>query len=446
MRTLLFFALIIIGAGGYLAYFNDLSVTITLYTGRQFQAPLVPLLLGAVALGLLLGLAGTLWNDLTGFFFNLGNKRRKRLAERVRALFLAAEREFLAGRTLKAKDLYRKITKLDPEHVQAISRLGDIARAKDAIKEAITLHRLAMRLDPDNPAHRLSMVDDYLAMGAHESVAQLVEPGLADDPKNQTLLIHLRTARAALKEWDAAAEVQERLMRTPMDGLVSREEKEILNGYRLEAALDLIQTGQREQGRAALIRLVRESAGFAPGHMTLAEVQMREGKAREALVTLRHGYEQTRDESFLPPIESVLIAHLEDPREALRLFSALVEREPNNARLRYYLARVYYRLEMIDDTAHVITQLEQQISVPFPELAALTARVHLRRGRVAEALRTLGEPAPPLNYACSRCGATSDGWNARCGRCGGWGHISPTLSIGGEATEPTDTILLPAPG
>ncbi len=446
MRILLFFALIIIAAGGYLAYFNKGQVSIALSDAHHFDVALVPLLLGCVSLGLLMGLIGTLWSDVKGYFTRMGAKRRTKQSERVVNLFLDAERERLAGRIQRAKDRYRKITKLDPEHTAAIAALGDIARAKGAGREAIDLHRLAFRLDPEHPAHRLSMVDDYISLGAFEGAAQMIDPGLSDDPKNQTLLMRLRDCRVALCEWDAAARAQERLMQSPMDGLDSRDEKDRLNGYRYEAAIAHLTEGQTEQARTALNKLIREAADFAPAYMSLADLLMREGKVEDALARLRAGYEQSRNESFLPRIENLLIVHLEDPREALRYFSSLVERDTKSLRLRYYLGRVYYRLEMIDDAIHILSQLEQQVD-SFPELNELMGRISLKRGNVSDAARALADTGPTLTYACTHCGIPTPEWQAGCDRCDTWGGVAPKLHLQPEESPgtPQHTILLPAP-
>ena len=446
MRILLFFALIIIAAGGYLAYFNKGEITINLSDAHQYDVAIIPLLLGCVALGLLMGLMGTLWSDTKGFFRRIGAKRRMKHSDRIRTLMLEADRERLAGRIQRAKDRYRKITKLDPEHTGAISALGDIARNAGAGKEAVELHRLAFRLDPEHPAHRLAMVDDYMSMGAYESAAQMIEPGLDEDGKNQSLLTRLRDCRVALREWDAAAEAQQRLMQSPMDGLDSRQEKARLNGYRYEAAMVQLGNGQTDLGRNGLNKLIREASNFSPAYISLADLLMREGKVQDALSLLRAGYEQTRDESFLPRIENILIVHLEDPREALRYFSSLVERDPKSLRLRYYLGHIYYRLEMIDDALHVLTQLEQQVDA-FPELSELLGRINLKRGKVGEATVALADTEPRTNYACIHCRIPTAGWQAGCEACGSWGTIAPKLNLQPEEGPgtPETTILLPAP-
>lgn len=446
MRTLLVFALILVSAGGYLAYFNTEPVQITVAPERTYQVALGPLLLACVAVGLAMGIAGSLVRDARHAFHDMGVRRRQRQGDRIDALFHQAENERVAGRAGKARDLYRKVTKLNPEHVPAITRLGELAREAGAHKEAITLHRLAFRLDPDDPSLLLAMVDDYVAMEAYESAVQLLHPALEEDPKNQTFLIRLREVHAAAGEWREAADAQERLIHTPMYGLDSRVERDLLTGYRYEAAMALLADGKSEQGRSALSNLVRSHTTFSPAYMALGEALLREGRVDDALRIHHQGYEQTRNESFLPHIENLYIVHKEDPREALRVFTALVDRDPKSFRLRYYLGRIYYRLEMIDDAFHIFTQLEQQTEA-FPEVQEMLGRIHLRRKHVDEALEALGETGPAAVYACAGCGHGTEGWQARCGACGAWGHVSPQLGVRPEQGMAAATpALLPAPG
>ena len=441
MRILLVFALIIIAAGGYLAYFNEGTATLTIAQDRQVEIGLVPLVLGAVTVGLAMGFLGTLWHDAVGFFTRIGSKRRRKHGEKIRTLFRAADRERLAGRTAKALELYKKVNKADPEHLPTIARMGDLARARGAAKDAISLHRLAFRLDPDDPAHRLALIEDQLSIGGYEAAVQLTEAGLDEDPKNQSLLARLRDSRAAQGEWDAAIAAQDRLTRTTMEGLDSHQEAARLTGLRYEGAMALINDGKGTQARHALNELIKGARTFAPAYMTLGELLHREGNTADALAAYREGYEQTRDESFLPPIENLFISHMEDPRQALRYFNALAERDPASLRLRFFLGRIYYRLEMIDDALHVFSQLEQEVD-RFPELADMLGRINLRRGDLAEAMAAFSATGPALNYVCGECGLSPTGWAARCLGCGSWGRITPHLHIAarGEAKG-----LLPAP-
>jgi len=114
--------------------------------------------------------------------------------------------------------------------------------------------------------------------------------------------------------------------------------------------------------------------------------------------------------------------------------------------LRYYLARVYYRLEMIDDAMHVLTQLEQDVD-SFPEVRELNGLIHLRRGQLSEASTTLAESTAQVAYTCAGCKVPSSSWHAYCEPCGTWGSISPKLHVNPDqaSSRSTGTALLPAP-
>lgn len=435
MRTLLFFSLVIIAAAGYIGYFNDTVVSVAVTSTKSYDVGLVTLLLGCLTAGLAMGLGGTMLRDAQLFFVNLSAKRRLRHTDRVHTLFQQAERERLAGRAAKARELYKKINKINPEYVPAISRTGDLARQKGAHKEAVSLHRLAFRLDPDDPNHRLSMIDDYMAMESYGSAVQLIEQVLAEDAKSQTLLMRLRDIHAKTGEWDAATSAQEQLIKTAMTGLDSKGEAATLAGFRYEAAAARLAAGKTERGKSILKEMVRQNSTFAPAYMSLGSVLMGEGKASEALALYRDAYEQTRDESFLPAIENLFIVQLEEPREAIRYFTTLVERDPKSLPLRYFLGRIYYRLEMIDDALHVLTQLEHQAG-GSPAVNEMVGRISLRRGEVGEALSAFGEASPAVPYGCKQCGMGQDQWAPRCAACGQWGQVVPVLAI----TQRADTI------
>jgi lipopolysaccharide biosynthesis regulator YciM len=445
MRTLLVLALLVLAGAGYLSYFNDGTVTLAYAEGRNATLGVVPLVLACVALGLLMGIGGTAWHDVRGFFGGLGRRHRERQAERVRHLLVRAGNERLAGRVDKAQELYRRALKAAPEDLEAVMGLADLLRQRGMPKDAIALHRLATRLAPEVRAYRLAVIDDYVAMESYERAAQQIEAALADDARHQALLTRLRELKVATSDWSGAAEAQERLLKTPMEGLDSRTEATRLTGLKYEAAVALATEGHATEAERALRDLTRESPDFAPAHMALGGLLFKGRGPAEALAAYQEGYEHTRDESFLPPIENLLIVHLEDPQAAVDYFTRLVDRDPKSLRLRYWLGRVHYRLEMIDDALHVLTRVEQAVTA-FPELSALLGRIHLRRGSVAEAAAALGEGSPPITYACDACGAFAEEWRARCASCGRWGSVGPRLRpvprAGSAAGVP---VLLPAP-
>jgi predicted Zn-dependent protease len=446
MRILLLLALVVIGGGGYLAYLNDGTVTLVYAPGRQFTLGVTPLLLACVTLGLAMGIGGAVWNDLRSVLARARARRRRRHAERLRHLLASAGNERLAGRVDKAVELYRRALKLDPENLRAVSGLGNLLRHQGKAREAISLHRLALRLDPERLAFRLAVIDDYIAMESYESASQQIRSGLKDDPRNQALAVRLRDVQVATADWAAAAEAQEQVLAGPMDGLDSRHEAALLTGFRYEAAVALLAQGKATQAREGFVALTRHAPDFAPAYMALGGMLMREDGARAALKVYQEGYEHTRDESFLPRIESVCIVHLEDPRRAIDHFSHLVERDPKSLRLRYWLGRVYERLEMIDDAVSVLSQVEQAVD-RFPELQALLARINLRRQAYGAALDALGEGSPPVAYHCGACDTPATAWVARCPACGRWGTVAPSLHITArpEPSPGPAAPLLPAP-
>jgi len=445
MRTLLVLALLVLAGAGYLAYFNDGAVTLTYAQERSVQVGVVPLLLACVALGLFMGIGGTVLHDLRGFLGALSRRRRARHAERVRHLLARASNERLAGRVDKAQELYRRAIKAAPEDLEAVTGLGDLLRQRGHPQDAIALHRLATRLAPEMRAYRLAVIDDYIAMESYERAAQQIEAALSDDPRCQALIARLRELRVAASDWGGAAEAQERLLKTPMEGLDSRTEATRLTGLKYEAAVALGAEGHASDAERALGELTRESPDFAPAHMALGGLLFKNRGAKEALAAYQTGYEHTRDESFLPPIEGLMIVHLEDPKGAVDYFTRLVDRDPKSLRLRYWLGRIHYRLEMIDDALHVLTQVEQAVT-SFPEMSALLGRIHLRRGATAAAMAALGEGSPPVAYACTACAAFAEAWVARCASCSRWGTVGPRLRV--APREPATTgepALLPAP-
>jgi rubrerythrin len=97
--------------------------------------------------------------------------------------------------------------------------------------------------------------------------------------------------------------------------------------------------------------------------------------------------------------------------------------DPQNSMLRFFLGKLYYRLEMVDDALETLDISE--IPEAFPQWNQLLGELFLRRNQCERAVeefkktidfkKTLRVP-----YCCSKCGHPDEQWAGRCPSCGTW--------------------------
>ena len=115
--------------------------------------------------------------------------------------------------------------------------------------------------------------------------------------------------------------------------------------------------------------------------------------------------------------------------EALR---TAVTRSANDFMPRLFLARLYLRLEMIDEAAREFAPLKDRAD-DSPTVRALLGSIHERRGDYQQAVTEYRTALEALDlvrfyYRCDVCDTRYTNWLDRCGSCLEWNQISIDLS------------------
>jgi lipopolysaccharide biosynthesis regulator YciM len=92
--------------------------------------------------------------------------------------------------------------------------------------------------------------------------------------------------------------------------------------------------------------------------------------------------------------------------------------------IRFFLGKLYYRLEMIDDAFEILASVDTGGSA-YPELHLLMGNLYLKRQQTERAVREFSKAlhiktALKLLYCCKECGFTSSEWSGRCEGCRRW--------------------------
>jgi tetratricopeptide (TPR) repeat protein len=163
-------------------------------------------------------------------------------------------------------------------------------------------------------------------------------------------------------------------------------------------------------------------------YLALADVYEKEGNEKERESILRKGFEETSAMVFLVRLEDFFINRGE-PGKIIEIYQQAVQKNQKDLKLQFFMAKLYYRLEMIDFALETINAMDPA-TYDFPDMHALIGSVYERRSEYEKATeefkKALNVDKPLLvPYCCSEsdCTYTSDDWSGRCPQCANWNSL-----------------------
>jgi predicted Zn-dependent protease len=146
-----------------------------------------------------------------------------------------------------------------------------------------------------------------------------------------------------------------------------------------------------------------------------------------AVQVWREGFAATLQPVFLQKIEDLLIAG-GDPEAALEVFRAAAAEFPDQLLVRFFLAKLLFRLELRSEAEREFKQLAQ-LHPESPTLSYYLGRLAERRGDTREAANEYrrvirAARALDIHYRCAHCHEKQDEWADRCARCSSWNALA----------------------
>lgn len=419
--------LIFLSVVALFAAFNKETTTIAVPFGNTYEVPKISLLLFSASLGAATVFLIFLIRDARRFVTTYQYQKKRRKDDRINEMYGRAMNAILANDAIEARKSLGDILKEEPLHIDALLRLGDLALKEDSLETAFEYYRKALSASPKNLETRFSLAKTLEAMGRHQDALAYIEEILELDPDNLTALYEKRSMLEKTEKnnkWEELVDVQKTILKNVYTEKDKQKEELNLLGYRYEQAREALEQGQFERASKEFRAIIKADKDFIPAYLGLAEVMLREGDADGAADFLERSYEQTSSEILLARLEDLLI-NLGEPSRLIKIYQAAVARAQQPATknmLRFFLGKLFYRLEMIDDAFETLRAVDTDA---YPELYLLLGELYLRRQQcenaVAEFKKTIGlKRALRLPYCCADCGAMSEEWSGRCPSCNHW--------------------------
>lgn len=316
-----------------------------------------------------------------------------------------------------------------PEDFSTLVRYGEVLRNQGKLDEALEIHRRASVLYPHSVSLLYQLAEDYEARAEGE-IAQEIRNRILRDFPDHGLQVMRRHRDLALveRDWESATRWQERIetfLKEAGEGDRDRQ-SQITVGLAYQKGVDLLEKDRPAEASQAFRKLLREEPRFIPAGIMLGEAELLQDNVEGALDAWRSGFRDTHSPIFLERLEDYFI-EAEDPARGIETLHRLMALEGSDLLPRFYLGRLYYRLEMPEEALRVLVDLAEAMD-GSPTYHYLLGRLHQRNGDSAQALASfqacvLRQGVPTAAFLCSACNSRHHEWSDRCEHCGSWSSI-----------------------
>jgi lipopolysaccharide biosynthesis regulator YciM len=396
--------------------------------GHGLRLPVWFCILMVSGVSMLVPLLFGMLRDLRRVFGSLGARRRLRSLQEAEERYLLGIESMLHGREERALEHFNAALAVEPNHFEALLKGGEVLRGLRRYAEAIEYHRRAARAKEGDPRPLYLLVEDYEESGAVENAKAVLNRIIELDPKRSVNASKKYRAIAVREgDWEKAWEIQQKIESQMAElGASSRAEKKYHLGIRYMLAHRLIGSGKERDAIGILRRLAKMEPAFVPAHLKLGKALAAVGQPEEAVEVWEEGYRFTGHPIFLTTIEDHYLGG-EQPRRAIEALKAALFSGKKDIVPRFFLGKLYYRLEMIDEALQQFSQMKGQVTY-FPGLHYYLAKIMERHGNLREALKELEillkeAELLKVEYACSTCGRKYPVWIDYCDRCGEWNTV-----------------------
>ncbi len=426
--TLLFFLVLLVMFA--LHEFNPGSISVNLLPTKSYEISKSTFFLTSFSIGAGIILLLYLLRDVKRFLRGLRVQREQKRRLKIQELYTKALNSMLAKRNLEASSFFQKVLAIDPNHVDTLLRMGICKLREKNPQEAILVHQKALGLDPDNQEVLFSLAADYEETKRFDEALTMYKKILAKDPFNLTALIRMRDLYQRLGQWEELYETQRKLVANPLMPSEQEVEHRRLVGFKYELGRSLLEAGALDKAKKTFRGAIKLDKDFVPAYLGLGEVYLEEGKISGAAELWEKSYKMTSSTLLLLRLEDLYLKQ-DEPGRAIEIYTQAVNWKPQDNHLKFFLGKLYYRLEMVDEAFDILSTVDWG-DKDFPDVHKLLGNIYLRRGSLglaaSEFKKALGfRKQIIIPYTCSNCDLRTTDWSGRCPNCGKWNTFAVNL-------------------
>lgn len=405
------------------AIHNKEVTTITIPFSDVYEIPKIALILLSCAAGALAMLLVFAIRDTKKFIDNWQFQKRRKQETKVQELYSKALIALLAHKEAEAKEALGHILAEEPDHLHALLKAGEIAVREEDYQTANSYFNKARMID-HHSVEVLFAIEGVMEKTSRWSDAlRYLDEILDIDDANLTALYKKREVLETLGSWDDIVYLQKSILKYAQTEKEKKKEHLALVGYEYEYGRHSLEQNQLEKAKKAFKSALRLEKDFIPATLGIAEVMLREGESEEAVKILENAYDETCSKIILARLEDLLIG-LGEPSRLIGIYKNSILKNPSDPVLKFFLGKLFYRLEMIDDALETLQGIDTG-GAAYPDMHQLLGNLYLRRNILNRAVSEFKKAVDikmslRLPYCCVNCGYASSEWSGRCPDCREW--------------------------
>ncbi len=409
-----------------LAFFSIINqgvVTVAIPGGPVYETQKFALILVSMAIGVFVAFIFFAVRDTKKFIDNWQYQKKQKQEIKVQALYSKALNSLLAKNDEAAREALEDILKEEPDHVDTLLRLGDIDASGENFQKANAYYQRARELEPKR-LETLFAIDRLMERSGRWSEAvRCLDEVLDIDEANLTAMYRKRDLLEKQTRWDDILPLQKSILKHEHSEKDKKREQQNLIGYEYEYGRHSLETSQLDKAKKAFKSILRTEKDFVPALLGLAEVLLQEGESEEAINILEKAYADTESKIVLARLEDLLIS-MGEPSRLIHIYRSGISRNPHDPVTKYFLGKLFYRLEMIDDAFETLLGIDTG-GAAYPEFHQVLGNLYLRKNQLDKAVQEFKKAADiksalRLPYCCGQCGYRAEEWSGRCPDCKEW--------------------------
>ncbi len=258
----------------------------------------------------------------------------------------------------------------------------------------------------------------------YEKAIEYLEENLKNipSPLKVIALKQLRTLYIKIKKFEGALKIQEEIIKL----LGFEEDKNLRICLEYEVAKNLKNNKELKEAIQKVQDILKENPKFTPAWVLYGDIYKEDKEEERALSVYTEGFKNTYSSILLHKIEDLYLEK-EEAAKALEAINHIRFQVEKDTLPRFFLGRLYYRLEMVDEAYKLLSSL-QPFAPNSVVLNYLLATLEERIGKKEKALQSLKKSlenydALKNEYYCFNCQKSMKTWQDRCPFCGAWASI-----------------------
>ena len=434
------FIAVVGSAVGWLFYWNGQETTLHLADGHDLVFPMALHILGAIALGASVVLAGLSVRSLRQAFRRAGDKRRQRRHLAADQLRDEGTQRLWSGDVRGANKVLSQAVRRRPDDLQANLALARSHEEREEWPAALEILESIRASHQGSEIRLLSRIGRLsLRTGNSGAAIAAFQEAVQEQPDSPRLLAEFADALAREAKYTEAATAAGQCLAKEREPTRQAVVRALWLSLRYRAALDEPETAA---ALLSLRKLTKDAPEFLPPVLELARLLKEAGDRRGADRLYRAALKR---EVRGVVLERLIVLHTShgEPEKALPALRAATRGNrlaaPRLALARGLLAAEDYdamgsELEELSLTATIDT--ETHLSPERDLLAGELASARELDREAATLFRRAAEGTHrPFSYECRVCERPADGWADSC-PCGVWGELEWRVGRSELAEQP----------